>query len=647
MIRNTLIFLVSSILTFSSSFAQKADSLLVPKTDTFAIITAKKIDELSKIALNSPIDTGLLSFHYYNPAFKESPSPQFLGNSGSAFQNNSFTQRNSGSPFVFATPYLIYFHDPYKRQHFNTRRPFTEISYVSAGNKQTSEQVVSALHTQNFNQYTNLGLEYNTIASRGMYLRQEVKVNRFSLFGSFDKDNYSIYTNVSSNSVKAQENGGLSNIENFIIHPATDPIAYGMSLDNATSSLKNMSVFVTQNYRFKKTVIDTSSLKRDKDLPFMINHTLRYDRYNRVYKDEISSGDTINFYSNNYYGINTAYDSAFHHILENSFQISGDEYKFLPGFIMGIKHQYTGYNYLYPLASTYLVGENLNDTILPAGFSKNYNNLSVYAMLLFIEKSNITYLGKLEYFFAGYRMNDIMTDFSLKYKINAYGSTISAFGKFYATEPDFFLNEYYSSHFQWNEDLSKSITTSAFLSYTSGNGTVYAEGGLSLLGNFVYMNNQAIPAQAEKNILVSTFKIEKRFNWSGFNHIHKLILQEVNHETELQLPLLAYANTSYYENAFFKNNLKFQIGFDFYINSSYYADSFMPATGLFYRQNMAKIGNYPFLDGFVNWKVKRTRFFLKYTNALAGLAGYNYFTTYGYPMNPGSLKFGLSWTFYD
>jgi hypothetical protein len=108
-----------------------------------------------------------------------------------------------------------------------------------------------------------------------------------------------------------------------------------------------------------------------------------------------------------------------------------------------------------------------------------------------------------------------------------------------------------------------------------------------------------------------------------------------------------YGNTSYYENAFFKGVLKFQLGFDFYINSAYYADAWMPATGLFYRQNISKVGEYPFLDGFLNWKIKRTRFFIKYTNALAGIAGYNYFTTYGYPMNPGSLKFGLSWTFYD
>jgi hypothetical protein len=647
MIRNSLIFLAALILNSFASFAQVADSSATIKTDTLSIISAKKIDELSKIALNCPIDTGMISFHLYNPVYKESFSPQFLGNSGSAFQNNIFTLRNINSPFIIANPFLLYFHNPYKRLHFNTKRPFAEISYITAGNRQTSEQVISALHTQNFNQYTNIGLEYNTIASRGLYLRQEMKVNRFSLFGSYDRDNYSIYTNVSSNKSKSQENGGLVDIPTFKIHPADDPIAYSMFLDNASSGIINLNFFATQSYRFKKTVTDTSSVKKEKDLPFMVNHTLRYDRYSRVYNDEISAADTFNFYDNNFYNRATAADSASQDIIENSFQISGDEYKFLPGFILGAKHQYSSYNFRYPHLSSFSQGESVVDTILPFDFSTQYNNLSLYAMLLFVEKSNITYQGKLEYFFAGYRLNDLLADFSLKYKVNKYGTTISAFGKFYATEPDFYLKQYNSSHFQWNTTFPKTTTTSAYLSLNSGNGTIYVEGGVSLLGNFIYMNNMAIPAQADKNLLVSSLRLEKKFSWGGFKHIHKFALQKVNHEAFLQIPLLAYGNTSYYENAFFKSVLKFQIGFDFYVNSSYYADAYMPATGLFYRQDIAKVGEYPFLDGFINWKVKRTRFFVKYTNALAGVAGYNYFTTYGYPMNPGSLKFGLSWTFYD
>lgn len=650
MIRNNLIFLACFFFSFSAVSAQDDDLPSPPITDTIPVITSKRIDELSKQALKSDLDTGMISFHFYNVAYKESFAPQFLGNTGSAFQNTIFSLRNNQSAFVFANPYLHYFHDPYTRNHFNTRKPFTQVSYVTSGNKTTSEQVLSALHTQNINQYTNIGLEYDLITSKGIYLYQELKSNRFSLFASHDKDNYSIYGNISSNKTKSLENGGIIDVPAFLFHQANDPIAYGVSLGDASSAVKNLSFFTTQSYRFSKTVADTTSFNNDtltfskeKALPFMINHTIRYDRYTRTYTDS----DTSDFYMNNYYYLVPVYDSVFRYVFENSFQISGDEYKFLPGFIMGIKHQLTGYSYLYPGLTIITENEIDRDTILPLNFASNYNNLSVYGMLLFNKKSRISYQGKMEYFFAGYRLNDILTDFSMNYKLNAKGARISAFGKFYATEPDFFLKQYYSSRFQWNTAFPKTKTTSASLSFTSGDGTVYAEGGLSLMDNYIYINDMALPAKADLNILVSSLRLEKKFKWGGFNHIHKFILQKVNRESNLQLPLMAYGNTSYYENAFFKSVLKFQIGFDFYINSSYYSDAYMPATGMFYRQNIAKTGEYPFLDGFLNWKVKRTRFFIKYTNALAGPAGYNYFTTYGYPMNPGSLKFGLSWTFYD
>jgi hypothetical protein len=646
-IKNLILSLAIAALTIPAASAQDDDSASVVRKDTFTIITARHIDELSKQAIACEIDTGILSFHYYNPVYEHSFAFQFLGNTGSAFQNNIFSDRNSLSPFVFANPYLVYFHDPYKRLHFNTHRPFTEISYVTAGNKETSEQLLSALHTQNVNRYTNIGIDYDLIASKGLYLTQEAKSNRFTIFGSYDRDNYSVFGNITSNRAKAQENGGLVNIPAFIDHPSNDPIAYLMMLDNASSGLKNLTVFATQSYRFKKTVTDTASVKKEKDLPFMVNHTLRYDRYTRLYNDEISDSDTLNFYAQNYYSLNAATDSAFRQILENSVQISGDEYKFLPGFIIGTKHQYTGYSYLHPQAIRLTEGTTVTDTILPQDFSTSYNNLSLFAMLLFNKKTRVTYEGKFEYFFAGYRLNDILTDFTMNYKLNPAGALLTARGKFYATEPDFFLKHYYSSHFQWNTAFPKTTTTAASLSLASGDGTIYAEAGVSLLGNYIWLNDMAIPDKAENTMMVSSLRVEKKFNWGGFHHNHKFILQKVNHEEYLHLPLLAYSNTSYYENAFFKDVLKFQLGFDLYINTPYYADAYMPATGMFYSQENRKTGGYPYLDGFFNWKVKRTRFFLKYTNSLAGLAGNDYFTTYGYPMNPRSLKFGLAWDFYN
>jgi hypothetical protein len=74
----------------------------------------------------------------------------------------------------------------------------------------------------------------------------------------------------------------------------------------------------------------------------------------------------------------------------------------------------------------------------------------------------------------------------------------------------------------------------------------------------------------------------------------------------------------------------------------------MPATAMFYKQKKEEIGNYPFAKGFIDLKLKRTRFSIQYTNALAELLPTaNYFMAYAYPTFNSTFRFSLAWTFYD
>jgi len=84
-----------------------------------------------------------------------------------------------------------------------------------------------------------------------------------------------------------------------------------------------------------------------------------------------------------------------------------------------------------------------------------------------------------------------------------------------------------------------------------------------------------------------------------------------------------------------------------YYNTKYYADAYNPALGVFHQQNEKKLGNYPYLDVFLNIKLKRTRFFLKYEHLNSGWIYKNYFSALHYPRNEGMFKAGISWTFYD
>jgi len=83
------------------------------------------------------------------------------------------------------------------------------------------------------------------------------------------------------------------------------------------------------------------------------------------------------------------------------------------------------------------------------------------------------------------------------------------------------------------------------------------------------------------------------------------------------------------------------------MHTPYYAMKYMPATGRYFNQSETQIGNYPYINVFLNLKVKRTRIFIMGDHLNSGLMGYEYFLVPNYPLNIRMIRYGLAWTFYD
>jgi len=62
----------------------------------------------------------------------------------------------------------------------------------------------------------------------------------------------------------------------------------------------------------------------------------------------------------------------------------------------------------------------------------------------------------------------------------------------------------------------------------------------------------------------------------------------------------------------------------------------------FTNRNEAMVGNYPFINVYLNCKLSKTRFFLMMSHVNQGLTGTNYFSMTGYPMNPRRFQLGVS-----
>jgi hypothetical protein len=116
---------------------------------------------------------------------------------------------------------------------------------------------------------------------------------------------------------------------------------------------------------------------------------------------------------------------------------------------------------------------------------------------------------------------------------------------------------------------------------------------------------------------------------------------------DIRVPMFMGKGTVYYQNDLFKKKLRLQIGVETSYSTSYFGNAYNPALSEFHIQNEQQIGNYPFIDVFLNIRVKKLRAFFKIEHLNAGWIGYTYYQVPHYPANDLAWKFGINWAFLD
>jgi len=165
--------------------------------------------------------------------------------------------------------------------------------------------------------------------------------------------------------------------------------------------------------------------------------------------------------------------------------------------------------------------------------------------------------------------------------------------------------------------------------------------------NYVYFGTNAKPTTADLPFTVYSLTLSKLIDWGIFHSNIRLTYQNSGNKTAVSIPEYSGFMSAYLAFYLAGKNLLLQFGSDVYYNSKYYANSYSPATSVYYAQNSTSISNYPYTDLFLNFKIKRTRFFFNYSH-IDGLLPNNYgFFIPHYPIDPPLFKFGISWTFYD
>jgi len=312
------------------------------------------------------------------------------------------------------------------------------------------------------------------------------------------------------------------------------------------------------------------------------------------------------------------------------------KYKYLPGLYAGLDHENLEYKKIMNLTDTTFSSKKYSNTYLNLGTFKidttSLINYDINAKFCVIGD----YIGSLN--IDGY----IMQYFSKKrdnyFKIS---------GKLYTKNVNTFLQDYVGNHDEWHNDFKNTKVISLKGKYVNKKYKIEAGLGVNSLFKHVYFDTIAQPIQASKNITILSGWIKKSFIVRHFHFDQQVYFQKSSQEEILDLPKITIYSSNYYQNYAFKKALRLRIGLDLYYHTEFFSHNYMPSTMQFYNQVEEKMGNYPKVDIFLDFRIKRADLFLKYEHASYYISNRNSFSALNYPINPPMLKFGLKWRFYN
>jgi hypothetical protein len=640
MIKNISILILLSVSSVLS--AQKHDSLkpkLIKQWNLSSDFTEEVI---------VPFDTVFSLFNRYRLADRYSPVNASLGNYGLPFYQISFFDRIRDPDKFLYKYYFPLMYLPERYLFMNTQVPFTELVWTFGGPREIAEQTFRVRHSQNVNKFLNLGLIYDVVYSLGQYNYQRSEDKDFTIFTSFTGDKYKLYFAAGINNLISHENGGIADSIQLSEFKTRDIEVKLGGLDLAQSILKNRNVLLVQRYTIDSqpsAVTDTASQKKSEKfrLSGTFSHIFVIESNRRTYSDNSpESGFYDSIFINKVVTFDSLYSRSFKNTLRFDFE-TDETRKFRLGGGVGIRNELFKYSQIVPTHDTTLADTSVWHRSNNAIIGRLYNDIG----------DKFRWIATGELFLSGFRAGDFnlngMISKSFEWKKGRASWNIT--GGIANTQPSFWYEQWGSNHFEWHNNVNKEfrIDLGTDFSYPARNAVIKLN--YAIIDNYTDFNIKALPSQHTGGLSVVSLFIRKGLRAWKFHLDNDLLVQKSSNAEVLDLPLFTVRSAGYFEHLFIfkKTNgkLNTQIGADVTYHTLYHPYSYMPSTGRFYRQDKVLTGNYPFINVFLNIKLKRTRIFIMFDHVNSGLMGYDYYMIPSYPMNTRMLRYGIAWTFYD
>lgn len=543
-----------------------------------------------------------------------------------------------------------------KMKFYNTRIPMTLLSYNFGGGRDNSQDHFQTIFSANANARTQVGALVDYLYSKGCYDNQAAKDFTWGFSASYIGERIETQAYFYHFNLLGQENGGITD-DRYITDPAivqggntsVNAKQIPTNLSQALNRTKGTEFYVNARYKmgfWKEEQVNDTTVTRTLVPVTSIIWTFKYRDGNHTFRNS-NAEENLSFWNNTYFNPVYTLDNQTYWKVRNTLGISlleGFNKYAKAGLAAFVTHEARRYN-LYTEPGT------PNEAQLPAmsadpfpGMIHSQTQQLMWAGAQLTKQQGriINYSATGEIGFFGDAAGEIKVSGEVTTRIPLLGDTVPvrAYGHFTNTTAPWLMQHMRTNHFVWDNDFSKTrsfgVGGEISIPWTRTRASVSVEN----IQNQLYFNEQGLPAQFGGNTQVFSVNLEQNFQVRALHWDNRITYQTSTQESVIPLPKLAVSSNLYL--LFRIATLHVQLGVNCDYFTRYRALGFQPATMAFYNQKDVLVGNYPFMNAYLNFKLSRTRFYLMMSHVNQGLTGTNYFSLPHYPMNPRRFQLGLS-----
>ena len=386
-------------------------------------------------------------------------------------------------------------------------------------------------------------------------------------------------------------------------------------------------------------------------------HTMKLDDNTRKFiSNEQNTPDAPGYFNDFYLSDATAFDRTHHFGLENTFAIElheGLNRWMKMGLRLYGKHELAKFDFRLP-ADVQLTRKT--------NFTENYFTLGGQLIEHHNRFFRYNLLGEVRTTGTDWGEFNVEGDITLSLPLKRDSLQLLINGFVRNERPSFYFRHFYARNAWWdNAGLDKMFhaRVNATLRYKRTSLTASLEN----IQNYLYFQETLVPfqgsdsyetyhhsinvAQANKNTQLLALVLNQDFQWGIFHWDNELAYQTSTNKSVLPVPAFNLYSNLYLKFRIAKVLLT-EFGADVRYFTRYKAPTYSPIIGQYAVQDAnysTSVGNYPIVSAYVNFHLKRTRFYLMASHLNYSSGAGNPFLIPHYPLNRMTIHFGISWNF--